>query len=47
MIKFNVYANGIFWGQWVAATESEAVQMAADEVGTEGNTAGLIAEVST
>lgn len=43
---FAIYANGIFWGEWTAETAEKAIQMAADEVGTDGNTDGLTAEVS-
>lgn len=34
MTKFNVFANGTFWGVWEAETAEEAMQIAADEVGT-------------
>jgi hypothetical protein len=34
MTKFAVYAHGTFWGEWDAATAAEAIQKAADEVGT-------------
>ena len=34
MTKFEVYANGTFYGIWEAETADEAIQMAADEVGT-------------
>lgn len=41
MTTFAVFANGTFWGSWSAGTEADACQMAADEVGTDGNTDGL------
>lgn len=44
MTTFNIFANGISWGKWEAETAEEAIQKAADEVGTEGNTDDLIAE---
>lgn len=44
MTTFNIFANGTFWGEWEAETAEEAIQKAADEVGTEGNTEGLVAE---
>lgn len=34
MTKFQVYANGEFWGEWEAETAEQAMQIAADEVGT-------------
>ena len=34
MAKFEIYANGTFWGVWDAETAEEAMQIAADEVGT-------------
>ena len=34
MTTFNIYANDTFWGQWDAETADEAIQKAADEVGT-------------
>lgn len=34
MAKFNVYANGEFWGTFEAETAEEAIQAAADEHGT-------------
>lgn len=55
MARFEVYANGEFWGVWEAATAEEAVQMAADDCGTVdvgqdhasvgGLTAVMVAEV--
>ena len=46
MTTYNIFANGIFWGTWEAETPEEAIQAAADEVGTDGNTKGLTAEVA-
>lgn len=43
MTTFKIFANGIFWGEWTAETAEDAIQMAADEVGTDGNTEGLVA----
>lgn len=34
MKKFNVYANGIFWGEFEANTAEEAIQDAANKCGT-------------
>ena len=34
MAKFNVYANGEFWGVFEAETAEDAIQSAADEHGT-------------
>ena len=31
---FKVYANGEFWGEWEAESVEEAIQIAADDVGT-------------
>ncbi|QFQ87295.1 hypothetical protein F8A10_07580 [Paracoccus kondratievae] len=42
--EFAVFANGTFWGIWAAETKEAAIQRAADDVGTEGNTDGLIAK---
>ena len=39
--QFAVFANGTFWGVWEADDAAAACQMAANEVGTEGNTDGL------
>ena len=44
MTDFAVFANGTFWGSFAADTESEAIQMAADEHGTDGNTEGMTAK---
>jgi hypothetical protein len=41
MTDFAVFANDIFQGIWTAADEKEAVQMCAEDVGTEGNTKGM------
>ena len=43
MTTFEIFANGIYWGEWTALTADEAIQMAADEVGTDGNTDGIVA----
>ena len=49
MAKFEVYANGTFWGVWEGKTADEAMQIAADEVGTvdvgqeHASTDGLVA----
>lgn len=34
MTIYNVFANGIFWGAFEAASPDEAIQAAADELGT-------------
>jgi len=50
MITFNVFANGIFWGAFEAKTADEAIQKAADELGTidvgqeHADTEGMTAE---
>ncbi len=44
MNSFKIFANGTFWGVWGAETAEEAIQMAADEVGTEGNTEDMTSE---
>lgn len=44
MTAFNIFANGTFWGVWEGETAEEAIQKAADEVGTDGNTEGMTAE---
>lgn len=50
MEKFNVYANGEFWGEFEAGTAEEAIQKAADEHGTvdvgedHASTEGMTAE---
>lgn len=50
MAKFNVYADGIFWGEFEAQTAEEAIQKAANEHGTvdvgetEASTEDLTAE---
>ena len=41
MTDFAVFANGVFYGIWTAEDEKEAVQMCADEVGTDGCTKGM------
>lgn len=52
MKKFNVYANGIFWGVFDAETDDEAIQDAADELGTidvgqeHASTEGMTAEIA-
>jgi len=50
--KFNVFANGTFWGTWEAETAEQAIQAAADEHGTadvgeeHASTEGMTAEVA-
>lgn len=50
MTKYNVYANGIFWGAFEADTAEEAIQAAANEHGTidigqtQASTEGMTAE---
>lgn len=48
MTKFAVFANGIFWGEAEAETEEQAVQMIAEEFGTDDgdgyNTDGMTAK---
>lgn len=41
--KFAVFANGAFWGAFPGADEAAAIQAAADEHGTDGNTEGMTA----
>lgn len=43
MTDYAIHANGTFWGAFSAEDEATAIQMAADEYGTEGNTDGLTA----
>ena len=45
--KYEIYANGVFWGTWLAETPQEAMQAAADEVGTDGNIEGLTAKMAS
>lgn len=51
MTKFDVYANGIFWGTFEAETAEEAIQLAANEHGTidvgetQASTEGMTAEL--
>ncbi len=47
LVDFAVSADGTFWGVWAAADEAGAIQAAADDVGTDGNTAGLTARPAT
>lgn len=50
MAKYNVYANGVFWGVFEADDAEEAIQRAADEHGTidvgqtHASTEGMTAE---
>lgn len=50
MAKYNVFANGTFWGEFEADTAEEAIQKAADEHGTvdvgevHASTEGMTAE---
>jgi len=52
MEKFNVYANGAFWGEFEAETAAAAIQKAADELGTidvgadHASTEGMTAEAA-
>jgi hypothetical protein len=43
MTTFAVFANGIYWGAFESETANSAIQMAADEHGTDGNTDGMTA----
>ena len=38
MTDYAVFANGTFWGVWAAANEDDAIEMAANDVGTDGAT---------
>jgi len=40
---YAVFADGTYWGSWSADTPEAATQMAADEIGTNGDTEGFIA----
>ena len=50
MTKFNIYANGTFWGEFEGNTAEDAIQRAADEHGTvdvgqtHASTEGMTAE---
>jgi hypothetical protein len=52
MTAYNIFANGTFWGTWEAETAEEAMQIAADEVGTvdvgaeHASTEGMTAEAA-
>lgn len=41
MTEYAVFANDTCQGAWIADDEHEAIQMCADDVGTEGNTKGM------
>lgn len=43
MTDYAIHANGTFWGAFTADDEATAIQMAADEHGTDGNTDGMAA----
>jgi len=43
MTTFAIHANGTFWGAFDGETPEAAMQAAADELGTDGNTDGLTA----
>lgn len=43
MTTFAIFANDAFWGIFSAETADEAIQAAADEFGTDGNTDGMTA----
>lgn len=45
--EYEIYANGVFWGTWRAETPQEAMQAAADQVGTDGNIEGLTAQIAS
>ena len=47
MTNFAVDANGTFWGVFAAETKDDAIQMAADMHGTDGNTDGMTARMAT
>ena len=44
MTTFAVFANGTFWGAFDAPTAETAIQMAADEHGTDGDASGMTAK---
>jgi len=47
MTAFAIFANGTYWGVWSGEDAAAAIQAAADDVGTDGNTDGLIATAIT
>ena len=46
MNTYQVSANGTYWGDFSAPTAQEAIQIAVDEIGTDGNTDGVVAVLS-
>ncbi len=44
MTSFKTFANGTYWGILEGETADKAIEAAAIDVGTDGNTDGLIAE---
>lgn len=45
MHSFSIFANGTFWGVFRASDAATAIQAAADEHGTDGNTDGMTAKL--
>jgi len=43
MTEYAVFANDTWQGVWIACDEHKAIQMCADDFGTEGNTKGMSA----
>jgi len=42
-MQYKVYANGCYWGEFSGDTPEAAMQAAADECGTDGDTSGMVA----
>jgi hypothetical protein len=45
METYAIFANGIYWGRWTASNADAAIRNAAEDVGTDGDTTGMTAQV--
>jgi hypothetical protein len=45
METYAIFANGLYWGRWTASNADEAIRNAAEDIGTDGDTTGMTAQV--
>ena len=45
METYAIFASGIYWGRWSASNADAAIRNAAEDIGTDGDTTGMTAQV--